>query len=372
MKVCFVADNVSPSAGLGRMITNIAESLKKKGIESDFVVKNNFKELSSNEIPIPGFKNPALLPLDLYRLRNLLVKYDAVFAFDVRPFGIYAHLALLFSNTKLFIHCLGTYSLFERKNPIKNFLSRSALRGSKVFIIGEFVRRKIEESSESKFCFKNKYKIVPVGVDVEKFTITDKRPDMVNGPYILSVGEAKKRKNQLSLIQAFSQLVKKNSDFETKLVIVSKIDQSNKYHKKLIGFVNSNKLEERVLFVSGITDEELTRLYSHCLFFALTPISTPDFIEGFGMVYLEAALFKKASLGTLDSGAEEAIVNNQTGILVNNSTDKIAEGLQCLLSEKQKRDNMGKAARARAKEFCWENVAEDYYREMLGVMSKTA
>jgi len=76
------------------------------------------------------------------------------------------------------------------------------------------------------------------------------------------------------------------------------------------------KLNNKVIFIDGITDEELINLYQKAKVFVLTPISEASYFEGFGLVYLEANACGLPAVGTKDCGAEDAIKDNETGFLV--------------------------------------------------------
>lgn len=71
------------------------------------------------------------------------------------------------------------------------------------------------------------------------------------------------------------------------------------------------------VFVPGYVETStLQRLYERCYAFVM-----PSKQEGFGLVYLEAMNFAKACVGCLDDGAEDVIVDRQTGYLVRDPHD---------------------------------------------------
>jgi phosphatidylinositol alpha-1,6-mannosyltransferase len=91
-----------------------------------------------------------------------------------------------------------------------------------------------------------------------------------------------------------------------------------------------------VTFVGGVTDAQLAALYRACDVFVLP--SRPQHPgangggEGFGRVYIEAALARKPVVGSRAGGAAEAVLDSRTGVLVNPlSVDEIAEAVLTLL-----------------------------------------
>ena len=66
----------------------------------------------------------------------------------------------------------------------------------------------------------------------------------------------------------------------------------------------------------------------------------PSRIEGFGIVFLEAALYKLSSIGSKVGGIPEAIEDGKTGILVGN--ENIEELQQAMVMLGQNKELRGK------------------------------
>lgn len=81
--------------------------------------------------------------------------------------------------------------------------------------------------------------------------------------------------------------------------------------------------------------------------------------EGFGIVYLEAAVLGVPSVAGRSGGAVEAVEHGRTGLLVEpGSAAGLREALRELLSDQGRRREMGRRARERALgEFSWERAA---------------
>ena len=101
-----------------------------------------------------------------------------------------------------------------------------------------------------------------------------------------------------------------------------------------------------------------------------TPVNAADGgFEGFGIVYLEAAASGTPAVGTMDSGAEDAIVDGETGLLVAQQAGAVESGLALLLGDPELLARMGAAGRAEARRRSWdENAARvlALYRRALG------
>jgi phosphatidylinositol alpha-1,6-mannosyltransferase len=113
-----------------------------------------------------------------------------------------------------------------------------------------------------------------------------------------------------------------------------------------------------VVFAGEVTAEELPSYYSACDVFAMPCRSrwAGLEVEGFGIVFLEAAAAGKPVVAGRSGGAGEAIVDEATGLLVEGSEPKaVALAVARLLSDRPMAERMGAAGRARVEaEFTWE------------------
>ncbi len=103
---------------------------------------------------------------------------------------------------------------------------------------------------------------------------------------------------------------------------------------------------DSVEFLGRIPDEELHRRYAACDLFVL-----PSRAEGFGIVFLEAASYRKASVGA-DSGAiPEVIGDGETGAVVPaGDARQLAARLLALLGDAPRVRSMGEVAFQRLQE----------------------
>ena len=76
------------------------------------------------------------------------------------------------------------------------------------------------------------------------------------------------------------------------------------------------------------------------------------------MVYLEAASCGITAIGINDSGAKEAIVDKETGLLVAPDPETIAEAMRTLLGDEGLRLRLSKAAKVRSATFEWSAVVD--------------
>ena len=109
-------------------------------------------------------------------------------------------------------------------------------------------------------------------------------------------------------------------------------------------------------------------MFESCDVFAL-PSRSDQRWEGFGLVFLEAAYYGKASVGGNEGGVPEAIVHGITGLVVNPRNEaEIAAAIESLLNDKQVRHVMGQQGRQRVLDYYHsQRMAE----ETLGLISQS-
>ena len=141
------------------------------------------------------------------------------------------------------------------------------------------------------------------------------------------------------------------------------------YEAQLRGIADDAGLGDRVHFLGNVTEDEKIDLQQRCEAFVHTPVTAADGgFEGFGIVYLEASACGKPVLGTLGCGAEDAIVDGETGFLVAPDADAVAQGLGRLADDAALRARLGAAGREHARANTWrENAAavRRLYEEVL-------
>jgi phosphatidylinositol alpha-1,6-mannosyltransferase len=101
-----------------------------------------------------------------------------------------------------------------------------------------------------------------------------------------------------------------------------------------------------------VADDDLPLLYGSSDVFAMLARSRWRGLEqeGFGIVFLEAAAAGIAQIGGASGGVPEAIVDGETGVVVDppDDVDAVATALGGLLDDPDRRARLGAAARRRA------------------------
>jgi glycosyltransferase involved in cell wall biosynthesis len=127
---------------------------------------------------------------------------------------------------------------------------------------------------------------------------------------------------------------------------------------------------ENVTFTGEISDDELAELYRNCDAFVLPSRGQERQGvvggEGFGRVYVEAALAGKPVVGSQSGGASEAVLHGRTGFVVNpDSRDEVAEAMLAILQYPELAARMGSAGRTWALDTFSEDALASSLRELL-------
>lgn len=170
---------------------------------------------------------------------------------------------------------------------------------------------------------------------------------------LLSVGRFVPRKGFDRLIRLLPELRKSCGD------VVLIIAGAGAEEGRLRSDAALSGVERHVRFVISPHPETLDLLYPVADVFALAVRASKDDIEGFGLVFLEAAFFGVPSVSSRIGGVPEAIVDGQTGLLADPESDgDLYEKLRRLLNDPSLAARLGEAARARVlSDFKWTDRA---------------
>jgi phosphatidylinositol alpha-1,6-mannosyltransferase len=212
-------------------------------------------------------------------------------------------------------------------------------------------------------------RIVYPGVDAARFgsdvdaTEVPTRLTSKPNPTLLSVGRLQRRKGHDIVIGAVALL---RADFPTLQYVIAGDGQER---GRLEALVHEHGLEQHVSFLGAVSDDQLPGLYAACdIFLMPTRQDGPD-VEGFGIVFLEAAASGKPAIGGRNGGVPEAIAEGETGLLVEgHDCGELAHAIRTLASSPTLRATMGAAGRRRVlQSFTWDRAArqvEALHREL--------
>ena len=175
---------------------------------------------------------------------------------------------------------------------------------------------------------------------------------------LISVGRLVKRKGFDTAIKAAAEL--KRAGRQARLVIVG--DGPEKANLKALCI--ELDVTDRVVLAGAVSDEELAELYAASQAFTLLPRSIGPDVEGFGIVYLEANLFGLPAVATRTGGVPDAVIDGETGLLVEpDDHSGAAAAIGRLMDDPELRRRLGERGRERVRQdFVWSKQAAKFTR----------
>lgn len=170
------------------------------------------------------------------------------------------------------------------------------------------------------------------------------------------------RKNVDSVIHAMDAL-KREGEFNVHYTIIG----DGKDRPRLADLVRRLGLENEISVTGFIPKEEIRERLFRSDLFILAPLSEPNDVEGFGIVYIEANACGVPALASRNSGAEDAVLDGISGYFVETpSPEGITKALRRFLRGEVRFDRekvMGHAEKFRWPRFV-ERMEHRVYREI--------
>lgn len=311
---------------------------------------------------------PRWLPL-YFRTKRLVKKQKIkmLHLSHILPIGYIAY--RLRTNKKLklpyIVYLHGFDILNAQKNPNKKkWLIKILKNASGIVANSEYTRSLVRElglTDEKVLVVYPCPAIRPPETTVETYGIISKY-GLANKKIILSVGRLVKRKGVDKVIEALPKIQEKFKD--VMYVIVG--DGPELDH--LGQMVRERGLQNIVRFVGEVSDEDLIKFYTVADLFVMPSRKIGPDVEGFGTVYLEANLFGLPVIGGRSGGVPEAVLDQQTGLLVNpEDTEDIFAAMRDLLANPDWAETLGQNGKIRAEnDFQWRKEAEKLRRYLSG------
>jgi phosphatidylinositol alpha-1,6-mannosyltransferase len=171
---------------------------------------------------------------------------------------------------------------------------------------------------------------------------------------LLSVGRLQRRKGHDLAIAAIDTL--RHDLPGLRYVIVGDGEERGRLER----MVADRDLGGHVTFRGAVPSGELPAYFSACDVFLLPNRIDQGDIEGFGIVFLEAAAAERPVIAGNTGGVPEAVADGFTGLLVSGTcVDELARAIRRMAGDKPLRLRFGRAGRERVlRSFSWGAAAE--------------
>ena len=237
-------------------------------------------------------------------------------------------------------------------------LPRMARRATMVITDSEAVRRevcehlRIEPEKVIAIPLAPRAEFAPVSPDV---AVEVRKRLGIEEEFVLFAGTMEPRKNLLTLIRAFEEVLR-SSELRPQLVVAGKVGWKQ---NEVIQNLESSEFSDRIRLAGYVSDADLCALYSSCRAFVY-----PSFYEGFGLPPLEAMACGAPVIAT----AVPSVIASGARVISATDTHELSRNLVELLSDAGARESASDAGLKHASKFSWEQTAmltREVYNEAL-------
>lgn len=206
----------------------------------------------------------------------------------------------------------------------------------------------------------NKIFLTPGALRTDLAVLPAKRVQSKKKIVVLTVGRLHPRKGQLITLEALQTLA---PEVRARLEYWIVGGQSKDNYEATLRATAAARPDLTVRFLGNLPDDELSDIYDRSDIFAMTSVNHGHSIEGFGLVYLEAAAHGLPVVAHDVGGVSEAVVDGVTGLLVPpNRPAQLAAAFEQLVFDEDLRERLGSAGRQWATRNCWIKSAEALFQ----------
>ena len=339
---------VSHSAGIGTSIKNIAEGLKRKGIQVTVFVysQKGSKVINADGITLHLIQHKAYKFGGFYRYRkhvnaylNKVIKQESISLIEAADWtGITAFMKFKVPVV-IRLHGSDTYfcHLEGREQKKKNFFfeKRALKSASAIASVSAYTAALTKDL----FGLQKGMTVIPNLIDTDRFIPLDL---LVKEGHILNFGSVIRKKGVLSLAEAFNTVVKSNPNAQLLFLGKDVRDaQTGISTKQLIMDLLSEDAKSHVRVVEAVPYEEVQKYIAEAAVICL-----PSFAEAFPMTWLEAMAMEKGLVTSNIGWAKELMIDRVTGFMVDpNDIESLSAALNKQLADVSTRDQMATQAR---------------------------
>lgn len=266
-------------------------------------------------------------------------------------------------RTELVVYAHGEEILVGRSSRQLNWMTRQVYRGAdRIIANSESTRRLVLETVP-----KARVTGIHPGVECEAF----RRPAADVARYrealgwsadtvvIGSVARMEARKNQGALIRAVAQV--RGEGLPVALVCAG----DGPERATLLELARQLQVGPAVKFTGPVSDEEKKLIFAACDIHAMPSVQSGEMIEGFGIVFLEAAAAGKPSICGNIGGQAEAVLDGKTGLVVDGrDVERVTAAVRTLAGDAALRERLGRQGLDWAREHDWSAVVEKTLRAL--------
>jgi len=194
-----------------------------------------------------------------------------------------------------------------------------------------------------------KIHVIHCGVDLNEFTLENKKPKRKN---ILSIATFTEKKGTEYLLRAIKLLKDNGNNFEVVISGVCTDRKEKQYKRKLESYIKENDLQDNISIIEKPDRKQIRSLMRESALFVLPSIIAENGDrDGIPVVLMEAMASGLPVVSTRVSGIPELVIDNESGILANpgNLVD-LADKMLYLLADSALQNRLKENARKKIEE----------------------
>ncbi|MEM9160804.1 MAG: glycosyltransferase family 4 protein, partial [Verrucomicrobiota bacterium] len=177
---------------------------------------------------------------------------------------------------------------------------------------------------------------------------------------ILTVGRLHPRKGQAVVLEAIANLPR----HLRRQVSFSIVGSGKKYGYETQLRNRASEVDFNVTFHGDVTNKELEELYARADIFSMTSVNFKKSVEGFGLVYLEAAAHGLPIVAHSIGGVAEAVSHGNNGLLVEPGNQfELSNAFAQLIEDRELRLKMGRNGQQWARRNNWIQSADMLFNQ---------
>ncbi len=352
MRIILIGNTARPSSGWGSIVYHHASALHAAGISFILLLPHD-----SPRIEVPFAKNiryslPSLpltfsTPLSWWKMIRLFRTIDIgegaptlVHSLTDFPYALIAYYMARRHDIPFFLNAVGTYSVAPFGRFPDGMLYRRAYRdATRVIAISEYTARAMVCAAG----FARPIDVMHLPVMRPVPQGAEDRSILIGLPagkrFILTIAPARLagRKGLDILTKAFSHAIRRVPDIHL-IVVGSRVSD----------------VAACTSFPELLSAARLAALFSASSLFAAFPRKNYPYFEGYGLVYLEAGLYRLPVIASRTGGVPEAVHDGKTGIIVpENDVSSAASAIVRIMSDPAFAKRLGDENHTLASERNW-------------------
>ncbi|MEK7127323.1 MAG: glycosyltransferase family 4 protein [Patescibacteria group bacterium] len=356
MKILLLSSTNNPNNGYGSVTDNLCRFLAEK-VDIELLLPKNSEKINTSypvRYILPEYtytlKSPKIINYFNFEYKN---NPDVVHSLVEFPYMLIGARLAHTLHAKYVISTYGTYSVSHFSMWPESYFVRRAYNSARMIIVSSLYTKRLLES----FKINVPIKIIHPGVNILANLKKDDLKKKYNGKTILlTVGGVKPRRGQDLVIEALYMLKKKRNDFHYLMV-----GSIGAWGESLKNRVSELELDENVTFLDQVEEKDRQRYFHLCDIYIQTPRVVDEKFEGFGITYLEASACGKPIIATRSGGNEDAVINGETGIMVEeNDVNGVTDAINKLIDTPSLARRLGVNGLKYAKKHDWRIIGKKY------------